>query len=146
LLDGSNYDSSRIFILHNFEAFNSYLLSIVDSTICPQNITRANLFVEERKCLKLNSQTICLLTHSLSPNVKALIIKEHGFLMDVHLLWKYVKEGFADTITIQDSGEADCLIEPVRLVGQTGQTGMAKSAAPKLQKIKRYRSNQNSTS
>jgi hypothetical protein len=50
LLDGSNYDSWCISILHNFEAFNPYLLSIVDSSICPPNITWANFFEEERKC------------------------------------------------------------------------------------------------
>jgi hypothetical protein len=51
-----------------------------------------------------------------------------------------------ETTIIQDLGEADCLTKPVRLVRQTSQIGMAKSAAPKLQKMKRYRSNQNSTS
>jgi hypothetical protein len=115
LLDGSNYDSWCISILHNFEAFNPYLLSIVDSSICPPNITWANLSEEERKCLKLNAQAIYLLTHSLSPNVEALIIKEHGFPMDAHLLWKYIKEKFSDTTTIQDSGEADCLTKLVGL-------------------------------
>jgi hypothetical protein len=30
-------------------------LSIVDSNICPPNITWANLSEEERKCLKLNA-------------------------------------------------------------------------------------------
>jgi hypothetical protein len=88
LFDGSNYDSWCISILHNFEAFNLYLLSNVDSSICLLNITWANLSEEERKCLKLNAQAICLLTHSLSPNVEALIIKEHAFPMDAHLLWK----------------------------------------------------------
>jgi hypothetical protein len=86
--------------------------------------------------LKLNAQTICLLTHSLSPNVETLIIKEHDFSMDAHLLWKHIKENFSKITTIQDSGEADYLTKPVRPVGQTGQTGMAKSAAPKLQKRK----------
>jgi hypothetical protein len=82
----------------------------------------------------------------LSPNVETLIIKEHDFSMDAHLLWKYIKEKFSKITTIQDSGEADYLTKPVRPVGQTGQTGTAKSAAPKLQKRKWYRSNQNSTS
>jgi hypothetical protein len=59
LLDGSNYDSWCIFILHNFEAFNPYLLSIINSSIYPLNITFANLSEEERKCLKLNAQAIC---------------------------------------------------------------------------------------
>jgi hypothetical protein len=43
LLDGSNFESWCISILHNIEAFNPYLLSIVDSSICPPNVTWANL-------------------------------------------------------------------------------------------------------
>jgi hypothetical protein len=86
LLDGSKYESWCISILYNIEALNPYLLSIVDSSICPQNIDWANHSEEERKCLKLNAQAICLLTQYLSPNVEALIIKEHGFLVDAHLL------------------------------------------------------------
>jgi hypothetical protein len=116
LLDGSNYESWCISILNNVEAFNPYLLSIVDSSICPPNITWANLCEEERKCLKLNAQAICLLTQSLSPNVEALILKEHGIPMDAHLLWKYIKEKFSETIAVQDSREADCLTKPVRPV------------------------------
>jgi hypothetical protein len=54
LLDGSNYESWCISILSNIEAFNPYLLSIVDSIICPLNITWLNLSEEERKCSKLN--------------------------------------------------------------------------------------------
>jgi hypothetical protein len=94
LLDGSNYESWCVSILNNIEAFNPYLLSIVDSSICPPNITWANLSEEERKCLKLNAQAICLLTQSLSPNVEALILEEHGIPMDAHLLWKYIKKSF----------------------------------------------------
>jgi hypothetical protein len=102
LLDGSNYESWCISILHNMEAFNPYLLSIVDSSICPPNVTWANLSEMERKCLKLNAQAICLLTQSSSPNVEALISKEHRFPMDAHLLWKYIKEKFSETTTVQD--------------------------------------------
>jgi hypothetical protein len=35
LLDGSNYESWRNSILHYIEAFNPYLLNIVDASICP---------------------------------------------------------------------------------------------------------------
>jgi hypothetical protein len=145
LLDDSNYDSWCISILNNIEAFNPYLLSIVDLSICPLNITWANLS-EERKCLKLNAQAICLLTQSLSTNVEALILKEHGVPMDVHLLWKYIKEKFSDTTSVQDSREANCLTKMVRLVVKTSQTDMAKSAGLRLQRKKRHRSNQNLTS
>jgi hypothetical protein len=107
LLDGSNYESWCISILNNIEAFNPYLLSIVNSSICPPNITWANLSEEERKCFKLNTQAICLLTQFLSPNVEASILKEHGILMDAHLLWKYIKEKFSETTIVQDSREAD---------------------------------------
>jgi hypothetical protein len=100
LLNDSNYESWCISILNNIETFNPYLLSIVDSSICPPNITWANLSDEERKCLKLNAQTICLLTQSLSPNVEGLILKERGIPMDAHLLWKYIKEKFLETIII----------------------------------------------
>jgi hypothetical protein len=86
LLDDSNYESWCISILNNIEAFNPYILSIVDSSICPPNISWANLSEEERKCLKLNAQAICLLTQSLRRNVEALILKEHGVPMDTHLL------------------------------------------------------------
>jgi hypothetical protein len=86
LLDGSNYESWCISILNKIEAFNPNLLSIIDSSICPLNIIWANLSEEERKCLKLNAQAICLLTQSLSLNVEALILKEHGIPMDAHLL------------------------------------------------------------
>jgi hypothetical protein len=119
--------------LINIEAFNPYLLSIIESSICPPNITWANLSEEERKCLKLNAQVICLLTQSLSPNIKALILKEHGILMDSHLLWKYIKEKFLETTAVQDSREADCLTKPVRPVFITGQTSMAKSTGSRLQ-------------
>jgi hypothetical protein len=128
LLDGSNYESWCISILNNIEAFNPYLLSIVDSSICPLNITCANLSEEERKCLKLNAQAICLLTQSLSLNVEALILKEHGVPMDAHLLWKYIKEKFLETTTVQDSRETGCLAKPIRPVVKAGQTGMTKSA------------------
>jgi hypothetical protein len=84
LLDDSNYESYCISILNNIEAFNPYLL----------NITWPDLSEEQRKCLKLNAQAIYLLTQSLSPNVEALILKEHGVPMDAHLLWKYIKEKF----------------------------------------------------
>jgi hypothetical protein len=133
LLDDSNYESWCISILNNIEAFNPYLFSIVDSSICPPNITWANLSVEERKCLKLNAQVICLLTQSLSPNIEVLILKEHGVPMDAHLLWKYIKEKFSETTTVQDSREANCLTKPVRSAVKTGQSGMAKSAGSKLQ-------------
>jgi hypothetical protein len=86
LHDGSNYESWCSSILHNIEAFNLHLLSIVDSSICPPNVTWANLSEKVRKCLKLNAQAICLSTQSLSSNVEALISKEHEFPMDTHLL------------------------------------------------------------
>jgi hypothetical protein len=105
LLDDSNYESWCIFILNNIEAFNPYLLSIVDSSICPPNITWANLSEEERKCLKLNA----------------------------HLLWKYIKEKFSETTIIHNSREADCLTKLVRPVVKTGQTGMAMSTGSRLQ-------------
>jgi hypothetical protein len=132
LLDDSNYESWCISILNNIEAFNPYLLSIVDSRICPPNITWANLSEDERKCLKLNAQAICLLTQSLSPNVEALILKEHGVPMDAHLLWKYIKEKFLETTVVQDSREANCLTKPVRPVVKANQTGMAKSTSSRL--------------
>jgi hypothetical protein len=136
LLDGSNYESWCISILNNIEAFNPYLLSIIDSSICPPNITWANLSEEKRKCLKLNAQAICLLTQFLSPNIEALILKEHGIPMDAHLLWKYIKEKFSETTTVQDSREADCLTKPVRSVLKTGQIDMAKSAGSRHQRKK----------
>jgi hypothetical protein len=93
--------------------------------------------------LKLNTQAICLLTQSLSPNVKAIIIKEHGFPVYAYLLWIYIKDMFSDTTAAQDSRGVGCLIKPV---GKIGQTSLAKSADSRLQKRKRHRSNQNSTS
>jgi hypothetical protein len=146
LLDGSNYESWCNSILHYIEAFNPYLLNIIDASICPPNINWANLSEEEGKCLKLNAQAICLLTQSLSPNIKALIIKEHGFPVDVHLLWIYIKDMFSDTTVAQNSRGVGCLIKPIRPVGKTGQSGLTKSARSRLQKRKRHRSNQNSTS
>jgi hypothetical protein len=125
LLDGSNYESWCNSILYNIDAFNPYLLNIVDASICPPNINWANLSEEQGKCLKLNAQTICLLTQSLCPNVEAVIIKEHGFSVDAHLLWLYIKDMFSDTTTAQDSRGAGCLI---KLVGKTSQTDLAKSA------------------
>jgi hypothetical protein len=141
LLDDSNYESWCISIFNNIEAFNPYLLSIVDSSICPPNITWTNLSEEERKCLKLNAQAICLLTQSLSLNVEALILKEHRVPMDAHLLLKYIKGKFLETIAVQDSREANCLTKPVRSVVKIGQTCMANSAGSRLQRKKRHRSN-----
>jgi hypothetical protein len=94
LFHGSNYESWCNSILHNIESFSSYFLSIVDSSICPPNINWDNFSEEERKCLKLNAQAICLLTHSLSPNVEALMLKEHGFLMDAHFCGSISKKCF----------------------------------------------------
>jgi hypothetical protein len=139
LLDGSNYESWCTSILNNIEAFNPYLLSIIDSSICAPNITWANISEEERKCLKLNAQAICLLTQSLSPNVEDLILKEHGVPMDAHLLWKYMKEKFLETTTVQDSREANCLAKLVRPVVKTDHIGMTKSAGSRLQRKKRHR-------
>jgi hypothetical protein len=138
LLDGFNYESWCNSILHNIEAFNPYLLSIVDASICPPNINWANLSKEEGKCLKLNAQAICLLTQSLSPNVEAIIINEHGLPVDAHLLWIYIKDIFLETTAAQDSRCVGCLIKLVRLVGKIGQTGFAKSAGSRLQKRKRH--------
>jgi hypothetical protein len=47
LLGGFNYESWCNSILHNIEAFNPYLLSIFDSSICPPNINWANLYEEK---------------------------------------------------------------------------------------------------
>jgi hypothetical protein len=132
LLDGSNYESWCNSILHNIEAFNPYLLDIVDASICPSNINWANLSEEEGKCLKLNAHTISLLTQSLSPNIEAIIIKEHEFPVDAHLLWIYIKDIFSDTTVTQDSRGAGCLIKPVIPVGKTGSTGLAKSVVSRL--------------
>jgi hypothetical protein len=121
-------------------------LNIIDASIFPPNINWANLFEEEGKCLKLNAQAICLLTQSLSPNVEAVIIKEHGFPVDAHLLWMYIKDIFSETIAAQDSRGVGCLIKPVRPIRKIGQTSLAKSGGSRLQKRKRHRSNQNSTS
>jgi hypothetical protein len=118
-LDGSNYESCCNSILHNIEAFKPYLLNVVDASICLPNINWANLSEEEGKCLKLNAQVICLLTQSLSPNIEAIIIKEHGFPVDTHLLWIYIKNMFSDTTIAQDSRGVGCLIKPVRPVGKS---------------------------
>jgi hypothetical protein len=99
LLDGSNYESWCNSILHNIETFNPYLLNIVDASICSLNINWANLSGEEGKCLKLNAQAICLLTQSLNSNVEAIIIKEHEFPVDAHLMWMYIKNMFSETTT-----------------------------------------------
>jgi hypothetical protein len=48
LLDDSNYESWCISILNNIEAFNLYLLSSIDSSICRPNITWAKLSEEEK--------------------------------------------------------------------------------------------------
>jgi hypothetical protein len=66
--------------------------------------------------LKLNAQAIYLLTKSLSSNVEAIIIKEHGFSVDAHLLWMYIKDMFFETTTAQDSRGVGCLIKLVRPV------------------------------
>jgi hypothetical protein len=95
-------------------------VSIIDSSICPPNINWVNLYEEERKCLKVNAQPICLLTQSLSPNLEALIIKEHGFPMDAHLLWKYIKDMFSKSTIAQDSRGAGSLSKLARPVGQIG--------------------------
>jgi hypothetical protein len=68
----------------------------------------------------------------LSPNVEAIIIKEHEFSVDAHLLWIYIKDMFSDTIVAQDSRGVGCLIKPVRQVRKIGQTGLAKSAGSRL--------------
>jgi hypothetical protein len=131
-LDCSSYESWCISILHNIKVFNPSPLSIVDARICPPNFNWNDFSKEEGKCLKLNAQVVCLLTQSLSPNVEALIIKEYGFPVDAHLLWKSIKEKFSEITVTQDSRGADCLTKPIRLVGQTGQTSLAKTAGSRL--------------
>jgi hypothetical protein len=49
LLNGSNYVSWCISILHNINAFNPSLLSIIDSSICPPNINWDDFSEEEGK-------------------------------------------------------------------------------------------------
>jgi hypothetical protein len=137
LFDGSNYESWCNSILHYIEAFNLYLLNIVDVSICPPNINWANLSEEEGKYLKLNAQDICLLTQSLSQNVEAIIIKEHGFRGDAHLMWIYMKDMLSETTSPQDSRGAGCLIKPT---GKTSQIDLAKSAGSRLQRKKRHQS------
>jgi hypothetical protein len=136
LHDGSNYESWCIYILHNIKSFNPYLLNIVDASICPPNINWVNLSEEEGKCLKLNAQSICLLAQSLSPNVEAIIIKEHRFPMDAHLLWIYINDMFSDTTSAQDSRGSGCLIKSIRLVRKPD--GLAKSTGSRLPKGKRF--------
>jgi hypothetical protein len=70
LLDDSNYESWCISILNNIEAFNPYLLSIIDSSICPLNITWANLSEEERKCSRYLSTNSILESKCRSLNLK----------------------------------------------------------------------------
>jgi hypothetical protein len=140
LLNGSNYESWCISILCNIKVFNPYLLSIVDTSICPSNINWNDFSEEEGKCLKLNAQAICLLTQSLSPNVETLILKEHEFPMDAHLLWKYIKEKFPEITSVQDSRGVDYLTKPIRSVRQTDQTDLAKSADSRLKSRKHHRS------
>jgi hypothetical protein len=88
-------------------------------------------------------QPICRLTQSLSSNVEALIIKEHGFPVDAYLLWKYIKDMFSKTTTAQDSRSASSLAKLVRPVGQTG---LDKSAGSRLQRRIHHQSNKESTS
>jgi hypothetical protein len=96
--------------------------------------------------LKLNTQAIYLLTQSLSLNVEALILKEYGFPVDAHRLWKSIKGKFSETIVVQDSRGADYLTKPVRPVGQISQIGLAKTAGSSIQRRKCHRSNEESTS
>jgi hypothetical protein len=146
LLDGSNYEPYCNSFLHNLKDFNPSLFSIVYASICPSNINCNDFSEEEGKYLQLNAQDINLLTQSLSPNVEDLILREYGFPEDAHLLWKSIKEIFSEITIAQYSRGADCLIKPVRSVGQTGQSGLAKTASSKLQRRKRHRPNEESTS
>jgi hypothetical protein len=77
----------------------------------------------------------------LSPSVEVSMLKEHGYPIDAHLLWRYIKEKFSESRAVQDSKGADYLTKPVGSVGQTGQTGMANSADSRLQQKKRHQSN-----
>jgi hypothetical protein len=82
----------------------------------------------------------------LSTNVEALILKENGFLVNAHLLWKSMKEKFSEIIAAQDLGGADCLAKLVRPVGQIGQAGLAKTTGSRFKRRKRHRSNEESIS
>jgi hypothetical protein len=53
---------------------------------------------------------------------------------------------FSLTRATQDSRGTNCLTKPVRSVGQTGQTNLAKTAISKLQRRKCHRSNEEPTS
>jgi hypothetical protein len=139
LLDGSNYESWCISILHNIKTFNPSLLSIVDASICPPNINWDDFSEEEGKCLKLNAQDICLLTQSSSPNVEALILNEYGFPMDCTLAVEvYQRKVFRD--------HSNTRLKRCWLSDQTGQTGLAKTVGSKLQRRKCHWSNGKLTS
>jgi hypothetical protein len=119
LLGGSNYESWCISIRHNIKAFNPSMLSIVDSSICPPNINCDDFYEDEGKCLKLNTKPICLLTKSLIPNVEALILREYGFPMDAHLLWKSIKvfrDHNSTRLKKSQPNRSDRLHKPVRPV------------------------------
>jgi hypothetical protein len=66
--------------------------------------------------------------------------------VDAHLLWKSIQEKFSEFTAVQDSRDADYLTKPIRLVGQIGQTGLAKTAHVRLQRRKHHRSNGEPTS
>jgi hypothetical protein len=75
LLDDSNYESWCISISNNIEAFNSYLLSIVDSSICPPNITWANLSKEEKKMLEIECSSYLSTNSILESKCRSLNLK-----------------------------------------------------------------------
>jgi hypothetical protein len=50
------------------------------------------------------------------------MLKEHGYPIDAHLLWRYIKEKFSESRAVQDSKGADYLTKPVRLVWLTQLT------------------------
>jgi hypothetical protein len=75
MLDGSNYESWCISILHNIEAFNPYLLSFVDSNICHPNVTWANLSEKERKMLKTKCSSYLSTNSILESKCRSLNLK-----------------------------------------------------------------------
>jgi hypothetical protein len=113
------------------------LLSIIDASICPRNINWDDFSEEERKCLKLNAQAICLLTQSES-KYRSLNLKEiwvsYGCTLAVEV---YQRKVFRD--------HSSTRLKRSRLSDQTGQTGLAKTASSRLQRRKHHRSNEEST-
>jgi hypothetical protein len=95
----------------------------------------------ETKCSSYSSTNLIFESKCRNINLKGIWVTNGCTpAMEVH------QRKVSESTAVQDSREANCLTKSIRPIGQTGQTGLAKTASSRLQRRKHHQSNEESTS